>query len=49
MAPASESVDGMQMGGRGSYVIIFFAVVAIILGIWAATSGGDNNDQPTSP
>ena len=48
ITPASETADGMTaFGGQGNIVIILLAVVAIVLGIWAATSGG--NDQPSSP
>jgi hypothetical protein len=47
VAPAPESVQGMQAFG-GNWVIIFFAVVAVALGIWALL-GGDDDDAPVSP
>ncbi len=33
---------------RGGFIIPLIAVLAVILGIWAAV-GGDDNDRPTSP
>lgn len=45
VAPASESVDGLQLGG-GNMVIIVLALVAVGLGIWAAL---DKDDAPASP
>jgi hypothetical protein len=47
VAPAAEGVQGMQAFG-GNWVIIFFAVVAVALGIWALL-GGDDDDAPVSP
>jgi hypothetical protein len=49
VAPAAETVDGEQL--RGGFIIPLIALIAIILGICAATDicGGDDNDQPTSP
>lgn len=45
VSPASESVDeGSQL--RGGFIIPLIAIIAIILGILAAT--GDN-DAPESP
>ena len=46
VAPSPESVNGMQAFG-GSWIIIFFAVVAVALGIWALLD--DNGDSPSSP
>jgi hypothetical protein len=49
VAPASETVDGDQL--RGGFIIPLIALIAIILGICAATEicGGDDDDLPTSP
>ena len=49
VAPAAETVDGEQL--RGGFIIPLIALIAIILGICAATDicGGDDDDQPTSP
>jgi hypothetical protein len=49
VAPATETVDGEQL--RGGWIIPLIALIAIILGICAATDicGGDDDDQPTSP
>jgi hypothetical protein len=49
VAPATESVDGEQL--RGGFIIPLIALIAIILGICAATDicGGDDDDLPTSP
>ena len=48
-APATETVEGDQL--RGGWIIPLIALIAIILGICAATDvcGGDDDDQPTSP
>jgi hypothetical protein len=47
VAPASESVDsGSQL--RGGFIIPLIAIVAIILGILAATHD-DDDDLPHSP
>jgi hypothetical protein len=49
VAPAGEQVEGEQL--RGGFIIPLIALIAIILGICAATDvcGGDDNDPPTSP
>lgn len=49
IAPASETVFGSQQGETdGSGIIIaVLAALAVIGGIWAATSGG--GDAPVSP
>ncbi|MEO7827468.1 MAG: hypothetical protein ABIR60_10040 [Allosphingosinicella sp.] len=49
VAPASETVQGEQL--RGGFIIPLIALIAIILGICAATNvcGGDDNDLPHSP
>jgi hypothetical protein len=49
VAPAGETVEGEQL--RGGWIIPLIALIAIILGICAATDicGGDDNDPPTSP
>ncbi|HEX8306988.1 MAG TPA: hypothetical protein VF645_01045 [Allosphingosinicella sp.] len=49
VAPSTETVDGEQL--RGGWIIPLIALIAIILGICAATDicGGDDDDQPTSP
>ena len=52
---ASPAVASARVGAtteseselRGGFIIPLIAVVAIILGIWAATSG--DGDPPTSP
>jgi hypothetical protein len=43
--PASESVEGSEL--RGGFIIPLIAIVAIILGILAATH--DDGDPPESP
>jgi hypothetical protein len=43
--PASESVEGSEL--RGGFIIPLIALVAIILGILAATN--DGGDPPESP
>ncbi len=43
--PASESVEGSEL--RGGFIIPLIAIIAIILGILAATHNDD--DPPTSP
>ena len=47
--PASESVDGSEL--RGGFIIPLIALIAIILGLCAATTicGGDDDDPPSSP
>jgi hypothetical protein len=47
--PASESVEGSEL--RGGFIIPLIALIAIILGICAATDicGGDDGDPPHSP
>ena len=49
VAPAGEEVEGEQL--RGGWIIPLIALIAIILGICAATEicGGDDDDLPTSP
>jgi hypothetical protein len=49
VAPAAETVQGEQL--RGGFIIPLIALIAIILGICAATTicGGDDDDLPTSP
>jgi hypothetical protein len=49
VAPAAETVEGEQL--RGGWIIPLIALIAIILGICAATDicGGDDEDPPTSP
>jgi hypothetical protein len=49
VAPATETVDGEQL--RGGWIIPLIALIAIILGLCAATDicGGDDDDPPTSP
>ena len=47
VAPASESIDeGSEL--RGGFIIPLIAIVAIILGILAATND-DDDDLPHSP
>jgi len=46
VAPAGENVSGSEL--RGGFIIPLIALIAIILGILAATSG-NNNDLPHSP
>ena len=47
--PASETVEGSEL--RGGWIIPLIALIAIILGLCAATDicGGDDEDPPTSP
>ena len=40
----AEASDASEL--RGGFIIPLIAVIAVILGIWAAVSGDDN---PTSP
>ena len=49
VAPAAETVEGEQL--RGGFIIPLIALIAIILGICAATDvcGGDEDDLPHSP
>ena len=49
VAPSAESVEGDQL--RGGFIIPLIALIAVILGLCAATSlcGGDDDDLPTSP
>jgi hypothetical protein len=44
--PADESVEGSEI--RGGFIIPLIALIAIILGILAATHG-DDEDPPHSP
>ena len=47
--PASETVEGSEL--RGGWIIPLIALIAIILGICAATNicGADDDDPPHSP
>lgn len=45
VAPASENVNGSEL--RGGFIIPLIALIAIILGILAATHNGSKT--PTSP
>ncbi len=49
VAPATETVEGEQL--RGGFIIPLIALIAIILGICAATDicGDDEEDLPPSP
>ena len=49
LEPASESVEGSEL--RGGFIIPLIALIAIILGLCAATDicGGDDEDPPHSP
>lgn len=47
-APAIEQVEGDEMFGRGGFVIPLIAIIAIILGILAATNDGDSH-PPVTP
>ena len=49
VAPATETVAGEQL--RGGFIIPLIALIAVILGICAATDvcGGDEDDLPHSP
>jgi hypothetical protein len=50
VAPATETVDGDQL--RGGFIIPLIALIAIILGLCAATDQcgfGDEDDLPHSP
>ena len=49
LLPASESVEGSEL--RGGFIIPLIALIAIILGLCAATEicGGDDEDFPHSP
>jgi hypothetical protein len=46
VAPASETVEGSEL--RGGFIIPLIALIAIILGILAATND-DDDDLPHSP
>ena len=46
VAPASEKVEGSEL--RGGFIIPLIALIAIILGILAATND-DDDDLPHSP
>jgi hypothetical protein len=45
--PATETVDGMDLTGRGNWIIILLAAVAVGLGAWALLDNG--HDKPASP
>lgn len=47
VAPASESIDG-NSELRGGFIIPLIAIIAIILGILAATND-DDDDLPHTP
>ncbi|MGZ8286486.1 MAG: hypothetical protein ACXW27_11885 [Allosphingosinicella sp.] len=49
VAPAAETVEGEQL--RGGFIIPLIALIAIILGLCAASTicGNDGDDLPTSP
>jgi hypothetical protein len=50
VAPATETVEGDEL--RGGFIIPLIALIAIILGLCAATDicgSNDDNDLPTSP
>jgi hypothetical protein len=47
VAPAGENVQGSEL--RGGFIIPLIALVAIILGIIAATRGNNDGDLPHSP
>ncbi|HEX8643937.1 MAG TPA: hypothetical protein VF702_08495 [Allosphingosinicella sp.] len=48
MEPATESVDGSEL--RGGFIIPLIALIAIILGICAASDiCGNDDDPPHSP
>jgi hypothetical protein len=50
VAPAAESVEGSEL--RGGWIIPLIALIAIILGLCAATDqcfGDDDDDLPKSP
>jgi hypothetical protein len=51
VTPEAETPEGMGMQfiGRGNGLIVVFALIAIGLGIWAASDGGDGDDSPASP
>ena len=47
-AHSGASVSGQSSDLRGGFIIPLIAIIAVILGILAATSG-NNNDRPHSP
>jgi hypothetical protein len=47
VAPAGENVQGQEL--RGGFIIPLIALIAIILGIIAATRGNNDGDLPHSP
>jgi len=47
VAPAGENVSGSEL--RGGFIIPLIALIAIILGIIAATRGNNDGDLPHSP
>ena len=49
LAPAEETVEGSELR-RGGFIIPLLAIVAIVLGILAATGNLENdNETPRSP
>lgn len=46
-AQSGTSVSGQASDLRGGFIIPLVAIIAVILGILAATGGG--NDRPSSP
>lgn len=46
LAPANEVVDGAELGGGTSVIVVLLAVVAAGLGIWAIVD--DGGDEPVS-
>lgn len=47
LAPAAETVDGSELGGSTSIIVIALAVIAAGLGLWAIVD--DGGDEPVSP
>jgi len=48
VAPATETVEGSEMFGRGGFIIPLLAIVAVALGIWILLDD-DEDDLPASP
>ena len=49
VAPASESVSGSQQMSSTGWLIAAFAILAVIGGVVAASSGSDGQAAPVSP